>query len=367
MSMITSCPACGTMFRVVPDQLKISEGWVRCGHCAEVFDAAAHLSDESILDLPEADQVTRPADLPTQPAELPTQPADLPVKAAPPRPAASPRPRPRPPSPALSPPSPAPSPPPPVPTPAPLRTAAAPETVDRSSESSSFFGTDSQSLEPSPLDSPFVFRPSDLVRSTGDSSLLPEVEAGREYQLSPEDQDHLEPLPNVSFVRQARRRAFWRRPLVRMGLAFASLALAALLVLQFAHEDRDRLALSEPGLRPVLEALCDALDCTLGPPRQIEAIVIESSGFNRLRNDTYRLAFTLRNSARVQVAAPAMELTITDAQDQPIARRVLTAAEIGAPQGAIPAGTELSRTIGLVLDNPGPARVAGYRLLAFYP
>lgn len=363
MSMITSCPACGTMFRVVPDQLKISEGWVRCGHCAEVFDAAAHLSDESILDLPEADQVTRPAalptqpaELPTQPADLPTQPADLPMKAAPPRPAA----RARPPSPVVSPP-------PPVPTPAPLRTAAAPDAADRSSESSSFFGADSQALEPSPLDTPFVFRPSDLVRSAGDSSLLPEAEAGREYQLSPQEQDDLEPLPNVSFVRQARRRAFWRRPLVRMGLALASLALAALLVLQLAHEDRDRLALTEPALRPVLQAMCEALDCTLGPPRQIEAIVIESSGFNRLRNDTYRLAFTLRNTARVQVAAPAMELTITDAQDQPLARRVITAAEIGAPQGAIPAGTEFSRTIGLVLDNPGPERVAGYRLLAFYP
>src|SRR6185369_3005174 len=43
MSLITSCPACGTMFRVVPDQLKISEGWVRCGHCADVFDASANL------------------------------------------------------------------------------------------------------------------------------------------------------------------------------------------------------------------------------------------------------------------------------------------------------------------------------------
>jgi predicted Zn finger-like uncharacterized protein len=43
MSMITGCPACGTMFKVVPDQLKISDGWVRCGHCAEVFDAAAHM------------------------------------------------------------------------------------------------------------------------------------------------------------------------------------------------------------------------------------------------------------------------------------------------------------------------------------
>src|SRR5688572_24412290 len=43
MSLITRCPACGTMFKVVPDQLRISEGWVRCGHCREVFDATAHL------------------------------------------------------------------------------------------------------------------------------------------------------------------------------------------------------------------------------------------------------------------------------------------------------------------------------------
>ncbi|MEZ5707015.1 MAG: zinc-ribbon domain-containing protein [Burkholderiaceae bacterium] len=35
MSFTTRCPACGTMFRVVPDQLKISDGWVR-GHCSDV-------------------------------------------------------------------------------------------------------------------------------------------------------------------------------------------------------------------------------------------------------------------------------------------------------------------------------------------
>ena len=45
MSLITCCPSCGTLFRVVPDQLKISEGWVRCGHCADVFDATAHMTD----------------------------------------------------------------------------------------------------------------------------------------------------------------------------------------------------------------------------------------------------------------------------------------------------------------------------------
>lgn len=42
--MITRCPACGTRFRVVPDQLRISQGWVRCGQCNEVFDAAGQLA-----------------------------------------------------------------------------------------------------------------------------------------------------------------------------------------------------------------------------------------------------------------------------------------------------------------------------------
>jgi predicted Zn finger-like uncharacterized protein len=366
MSLITSCPACGTMFRVVPDQLKISEGWVRCGHCSEVFDATANLTDESILgpvadaqattqpgSLPAAAErsaparppaaAPRPADSPTIPAPLQTRPAEL-YEPRPPvaqRPPAVPR----------APVAPAP--------------AGAPEAADSrtSSDPSDFFAEDSHAtLEPSPLDAPFVFRPSEL--SVRDSA---QPEPGRESQMLPGDFDEPEPVPNVSFVRQARRKAFWRRPFVRMMLALLTLALGAVLLLQAAYQDRDRLALAQPALRPALEHMCELLHCRLGPPRQIEAIVIDSSGFNRLRNDTYRLSFTLRNTGPVQVAAPAMELTITDSQDQTIARRVLTPAELGAENNVIAPATELSRSVGLVLNTGGAARVAGYRLLAFYP
>lgn len=45
MSLATRCTACGTIFRVVEDQLRVSEGWVRCGRCAEVFDAREQLFD----------------------------------------------------------------------------------------------------------------------------------------------------------------------------------------------------------------------------------------------------------------------------------------------------------------------------------
>jgi predicted Zn finger-like uncharacterized protein len=51
MSLSTRCPACETVFKVVPDQLKVSKGWVRCGRCAEVFDAAAHANTEDNADV----------------------------------------------------------------------------------------------------------------------------------------------------------------------------------------------------------------------------------------------------------------------------------------------------------------------------
>jgi predicted Zn finger-like uncharacterized protein len=43
--MQTRCPACHTVFRVTPLQLKAKQGKVRCGQCRHVFDALASLID----------------------------------------------------------------------------------------------------------------------------------------------------------------------------------------------------------------------------------------------------------------------------------------------------------------------------------
>ena len=45
MSLATRCTECGTVFRVVEDQLKVSEGWVRCGRCSAVFNALENLCE----------------------------------------------------------------------------------------------------------------------------------------------------------------------------------------------------------------------------------------------------------------------------------------------------------------------------------
>jgi len=47
MSMVTTCPACGTSFRVTPQQLQAHHGTVRCGHCVHVFDGFQSLSSPS--------------------------------------------------------------------------------------------------------------------------------------------------------------------------------------------------------------------------------------------------------------------------------------------------------------------------------
>ena len=62
---------------------------------------------------------------------------------------------------------------------------------------------------------------------------------------------------------------------------------------------------------------------------------------------------------------PAMELTLTDAQDQPVLRRVLLPNELAAP-AEMPALGEWATSVAVIV-TPGGARVAGYRLLAFYP
>ena len=69
MSLITRCPACGTMFKVVTDQLKVSQGWVRCGQCAEVFDASLHLQTER----PPQPGLADSQELPVAIADLPAE------------------------------------------------------------------------------------------------------------------------------------------------------------------------------------------------------------------------------------------------------------------------------------------------------
>ena len=44
--MYTNCPECGTVFRISTTELRVAEGYVRCGHCGATFNALATLADQ---------------------------------------------------------------------------------------------------------------------------------------------------------------------------------------------------------------------------------------------------------------------------------------------------------------------------------
>ncbi|ABM31458.1 DUF3426 domain-containing protein [Paracidovorax citrulli] len=168
------------------------------------------------------------------------------------------------------------------------------------------------------------------------------------------------------FMRAARRRAWWRRPAVRIALGLAGVLLLGVLLLQVGLQERDRLASQHPALRPLLQVLCAPLQCRIAPPRRIADVVIDSSSFNKARGDGYLLSLTIRSRADFPVAMPALELTLTDAQEQPILRRVLLPQDLSAP-AALPANGEWGGAWPVNVGAAGNGRVAGYRLLAFYP
>lgn len=73
MSLATRCTHCGTIFKVVQDQLKVSEGWVRCGRCHEVFNALPALFDLDSEAPPPRRTAQAPAQTPA-PTPAPSEP-----------------------------------------------------------------------------------------------------------------------------------------------------------------------------------------------------------------------------------------------------------------------------------------------------
>ncbi len=182
------------------------------------------------------------------------------------------------------------------------------------------------------------------------------------------DSNKPSPDPEPSFLRKPQADSVWRRPAVRIALIVLLLALLALLGAQLLIKERDRVAALEPATRPLLLALCAVSGCSLSPLRQIDSIVIDSSSFSQVRGDDYRLGFSLKNTAPIDVAMPAIELALTDPQDQPLIRRVILPAEFGAQSPSLASASVWTGSLALnVQPGANADRISGYRLLAFYP
>lgn len=174
-----------------------------------------------------------------------------------------------------------------------------------------------------------------------------------------------EPLPE--FLEEEAPHA---RYSVAWGLA-ALLAFAALFG-QLAHHYRTEIVTLLPQTRPFLEEGCRLLDCELRLPRRPDLLSIESSDLqaDNRRDSLIVLNAVIRNRAPFAQEHPALELTLTDAADKPLVRRVLrppeymlAAAREHLAQGIGPGGEAVVR---VHFDTRG-VRATGYRLYLFYP
>lgn len=335
MTLATRCTACGTSFRVVQDQLKVSGGWVRCGRCNEVFNAL-----EGLYEI-----FTQPVEAGAEVRTRVSRDAAAPAGGAVSRNAND----------------------------GALRTGRAAETgatVGAAVPGRDLGEPDTVAGPPTEVHG----SPTSALDSSSTRPVLPTEPApwderpaagfeDVETRLEPRTGDETAPTP--SFMQHAglREERVGRRPGRAWGVV--AVLLGVLLAAQLAIGMRDSLAAKLPALRPALAAACAVAGCRIDPPRSLAALAVEGSNLRQRPGDgAYELVVALRNRSASAVMAPAFELTLTDSQGQALIRRVFGAAELGAADPQLPAGADWNlQTVLEIADR----RVAGYTVEIFYP
>jgi predicted Zn finger-like uncharacterized protein len=354
MSLATRCTSCGTVFRVVQDQLKVSEGWVRCGRCDAVFNALEGLFDLGRDTPPEWAGGPAPALSHAQPDTDRPAAVDLDLEVA----------SVRPPAPALPP-------------------TAAPG--DEKGHSSSFPSTAPaafQDLLADPIDAHLFRKRGPVVDAKVDerdrlefsdarfdSDLFAENSGGDDtvVETPPSGAGELpleSPHGQPDFLRRAERKARWRSGPARLALGVASALGIVVLLLQAGHQFRDTVAARWPGTRPLLAGWCRLADCAIEAPRRIDEVVVDSTALTRaIGLDAFVLSLTLKSRSTLPLAMPSIDLSLTDGNGRLVARRALSPRDFGAAS-VIQPGSEAALQLML---NAGSARVSGYTVEVFYP
>lgn len=324
---LTRCPVCATVFRVMPDQLHAHGGKVRCGNCGKVFDARAAMLETT--------------------ANAPGVPAPS-AAMAPRRDARS--------------------------SPAPSAQSTSPEfdfapdfadgdlvAPDTRPEPEAVIADAQFDTNIDEYASPyFQFEPEELASGPLEANVRTEPDeesetAGAEEEVITDAEQADEP--------RRRRHALWL-------WAVAAILMLVALGAQAAYVFRSELALHYPELRPTLADLCASLGCEVSLPRKVDQVGIETSDLHPdpQRKSSLVLAATLKNRATFAQAFPHLELTLTDARDQAIARRVME------PKEYLSAGINVAT--GFAANQELPVHVVfevsgldptGYRVYIFYP
>ena len=152
-----------------------------------------------------------------------------------------------------------------------------------------------------------------------------------------------------------------RRRLGRLVLG----VLMALLALQIGLQSRHSLVGAFPQAASWLQSQCPEARCGL---RQISAVAIDDSSFTATGANLFQLSAMVANHSNLALDAPVLALTLTDAADQVLARKVYLPQDWGPGVATLPAATQTPAALWIKWDDATTTqRVVGYRLQAYYP
>lgn len=328
MSLATRCPACDTTFKVVRDQLRLADGWVRCGRCSEVFRAADALAQWA----PQPEPPSPPMVSGGAPAASSSMGSTSPVQAPP------------------------------------AGAPAGSASIEQNGPSIS--GAEPALTGPSPssqtqANAPDI-APEPLQGADPQAMPQPVVQPSQETLPEPLPEPIPEPSASAHHFDWAAPTPARARPKPWITATWGLVAVLALLVLaaQAALVWHDELAQKAPVLRPVLEVACVMAECKIEPVRRIEALTVESSQLTQLGGTIYQFAVTIRNRAEVELTAPALDLVLTGHDGQVIARKVLRWADFGLRSRSMAGQQELTLQTNL---NTSSVAVTGFTIELFYP
>lgn len=388
MALATKCPQCSALFRVVADQLKLRGGLVRCGQCRAVFDAIGSLTyvdDAALAQTRTITALTKPLPPPAASSR-----ASRTEPAAPSRRGPRTRPAHR--------------------NTGPSKQALGPATTLRIAPTAPATLANVSSRRSAPLPtatSDHKERAGDdekrHSRSRRERAIQEEAEAvlGVPTLIAPGGRERVDASSIVDGIEvielaalpgetEARPSLSTRAPAtedepefiragdsrVRRGFSIifggGSMLLAALIAVQLAIIFRAELLARVPQARETLVQLCAVFGCAVGWPTQVDQLAVIGSELQTIPGtDVLELTAVVRNRAGFRQALPAVEVTLTDSLNRPVARKVFTPADYlaaaGEPSSRIEdgLGSGSDYTIRLFFEARG-VQAAGFLVYPFF-
>ncbi|MDG1097417.1 MAG: DUF3426 domain-containing protein [Methylophilaceae bacterium] len=314
MNYITACPNCNTQFLLNDELIKAYRGKVQCGNCEHVFNAKNRLT-EVPDEITSADEYQ--ASLEDAIVEVPEQTTIIESSIA---------------------------------------SNDSQDTLDKTAQIESI-QAESVETESSPkqTDVDYFISP-------------PALEVEAISQPTSQVDTPAEPV-NIDAIFSNKRREKKKTSKHSFFISFINFLLFMAAVLLCAYFLRSEIARQFPPIKPLLERACVSLKCKIELAKNLDLITIGDSDMQE--DDTYqsviKFSSSIKNNANYPQAYPSLELTLTDNDDRPVIKKLITPKLYLVSKEKIKHGLDYNETATIKLsfhvDDPS---VGSYRILLLY-